>query len=197
MEDIEKYFIDFVKKECKKYGVKCRLKNTSYVIINKTTKVSGYFDESVPELVCSMNSKESISILVHEYCHLTQWIDYIPLWKKAEISIPIVFNWLDGKNVRNIKQHLAVCRDLELDNEKRSVEMIKKHNLPIDIKRYIKRANAYVQFYNYLYISRKWSNSKNTPYNNENLINIMPDKFNMRYSKMSKKVEKMFIQENI
>lgn len=197
MDDKTKYFIDFVKKECKSYEVKCVLKKTNYVRISKNIRASGYFDESVPVLVCSMLREDSIGILAHEYCHLTQWIDNIPLWKKSEKSIPCIDEWLKGKEIRNIKYHLAVCRDLELDNEKRAVKIIKKFDLPIDIDHYIRKANAYVQSYNYMLISRSWYKPGNTPYSNENLINAMPKKFNMDYSKLSKRIEKIFIEEKI
>lgn len=197
MTDNSKYFIDFVKKECRKYKVKCVLKKTKYIKIRKDMLVSGYFDEEVPELVCSMLREDSIGILAHEYCHLTQWVENIPIWKKAGVSIPIINDWLQGEKVKNIRKHLAVCRDLELDNEKRAVKIIKQFELPIDIDNYIRKANAYVLSYNYIYSTRRWFKPKNSPYSNQTLINSMSNKFNMNYNKLSKRVEKIFISENI
>jgi hypothetical protein len=197
MEETSKQFIEFVKSECKKYGVVCSLRNTVYVRAGEKMAASGYFDESVPTLVCSVKNQNFLPILVHEYCHLTQWVEKIPIWKKSNLSMIKVQEWLSGKEVRNIKNYLSVCRDLELDNEKRSVKIIKKHKLPIDIKDYVKRANAYVQFYNYLAISRKWCSSKNTPYNNKMLIEAMPCRFSMDYTTLPKKIEKIFIDQNI
>jgi hypothetical protein len=75
--------------------------------------------------------------------------------------------------------------------------MIKRFNLPIDIDIYIKKANAYVQYYNYLPISRKWCNPKNTPYKNERLVEAMSTKFNMDYSKLTNKLLKIFEEEKI
>jgi hypothetical protein len=197
MENISLQFIEFVKDECKKYGVVCSLRNTKYVRAGKKITASGYFDESVPTLVCAVKNPNFLPILVHEYCHLTQWVEGIPLWKKAYNSMLKLENWLSGEDVKNIKRYLSICRDLELDNEKRSVKIIKKYNLPIDIKDYTKRANAYVQFYNYLAVSRKWCNSKNTPYNNRILIEAMPSRFSMDYTTLPKKIEKIFIDQNI
>ncbi len=197
MEEASKQFIEFVKSECKKYGVVLSLRNTRYVKAGEKIKASGYFDESVPTLVCAIKKSDFLPILVHEYAHLTQWVDQIPIWKKSYKSLIKVNEWLCGKEVRSIKDHLAVCRDLELDNEKRSVKIIKKHRLPIDVKDYTRRANAYVQFYNYLAISRKWSDSKNTPYTNRVLIEAMPCRFNMDYTTLPKKIEKIFINEKI
>jgi hypothetical protein len=106
-------------------------------------------------------------------------------------------DWLNGVDNSNIDNHIALARDLELDNEKRSVKIIKKFNLPIDIKEYTKRANAYVQFYNYMMITRRWSDPKNSPYTNKKIIEAMPDRFNMDYTVLPKKLLKVFIEEKI
>jgi hypothetical protein len=190
-----KYFIAFVKAECRKEGVKCDLRNTKYVKVTNSIKASGYFDETVPTLVCSMGRKDSVEILVHEYCHLTQWKEQIPLWKACVKSMALLDHWLEGNSVVNIKKHIANCRDLELDNEKRSVQLIKDFELPIDTESYIKKANSYVHFYNYMLISRRWCNTKNSPYSNKKLIEAMSPKFNMNYKKLPKRIEKIFTEE--
>lgn len=190
-----KYFIAFVKAECRREGVKCDLRKTKYVKISDNIKASGYFDETVPTLVCSMGRKDSIEILVHEYCHLTQWRDQIPLWKCVGTSMTAIDDWLDGKNVKNIKKHLANSRDLELDNEKRSVKVIKEFELPINIDNYIRKANSYVHFYNYMFLSRRWCTPNNSPYGNKKLMQAMSPKFNMNYKKLPKRIEKIFVEE--
>ncbi len=76
-------FIQFVKDECKKYGVKCSLRNVNYVKLSGNIKCSGWFDETIPELVSALNRKDWIEILAHEYSHLTQWVENIELWKKT------------------------------------------------------------------------------------------------------------------
>lgn len=196
----EAKFVELVKSNCSAFGVKCVLKDVKYLKISNSIRCSGYFDDgdSVnPVLAVATNRKDWLEILVHEYCHFTQWIDQIPLWEKAATSLYYVDKWLEGNSVRNIQKHIGVARDLELDNEKRSVEMIKQHNLNIDVDHYIRKANAYVQFYNYLGKSRRWCKPGNSPYTNERVIAAMPNNFRMRYSKLSKKVEKLFINENI
>ena len=190
-----KYFIAFVKAECRKEGVKCDLRNTKYVKLSDSMNASGYFDESIPTLVCSMGRSDSIEILAHEYCHLTQWREQIPLWKSVNTGMSAIDDWLGGKNVKNIEKHLANSRDLELDNEKRAVKLIKEFDLPINIESYTRKANSYVHFYNYMLISRRWCSIKNSPYSNKRLIEAMSPKFNMNYKKLSKKIEKIFIEE--
>jgi len=190
-------FIQFVKDECKTYGVKCSLRPSKYVKMDGNVKCSGWFDEEVPELVVAMNRPDWIEILAHEYGHLTQWVEQVPIWKKAEVSLGKVWEWLDGKNCRTIEKHIAVARDLELDNEKRAVKIIKKFELKVDLVHYVKKANAYVQFYNWMLVTRKWSKPKNSPYKNKNLVDAMSNKFNMKYDYLTPKLEKIFRTENI
>ncbi len=190
-------FIKHVKAECKQEGVKCDLRNTRYVKISPSIKASGYFDEEGPVLVCSMKRPDSLEILAHEYGHLTQWREQIPLWKAVGISMPLVDEWLVGKDVPNIKKHIAVCRDLELDNEKRTVKLIKEFDLPVDIDHYIRKANAYVYFYTRMLSTRKWATPQNSPYTNKNIISTMPKAFKKDYSIIPKKIEQVFISENL
>lgn len=190
-----KYFTAFVKAECRKEGVKCDLRNTQYVKISDSIKASGYFDGTVPTLVCSMGRGDSIEILVHEYSHLTQWREKIPLWVQSEKSMDLIDEWLSGKEVKNIEEHIKISRDLELDNEKRSVKIIKQFNLPINVENYIKKANSYIHFYNYMMISRRWCTPTTSPYTNKRLLEVMSPKFNMNYKKLSKKLEKIFTEE--
>lgn len=197
MNKKESAFLDHVKSECKKYGVKCDLRKTKYVKLSGNIKCSGYFDDSIPVLVCSMNRPDWIEILAHEFCHLTQWVDQVSIWHDSNFSIPLVDAWLSGKNVHHIKKHLAVCRELELDNEKRSVKMIKKFDLDVDIDQYIRKANAYVFFYNRLLATRKWATPQNSPYSNKRIIETMPRYFKTDYSITPKKIERIFIQENL
>ena len=67
----------------------------------------------------------------------------------------------------------------------------------MDVPMYVKKANAYIQFYNYIGTTRKWSNPKNAPYANVKIIEAMPDKFRMRYSEMSKRLVKLYAEQNI
>lgn len=192
-------FITYVKVECKKYGVKCDLRKVSHVRLGKGIKCSGWFDPDTdkPALVCSMNRPDFLEILVHEFCHMQQWIEQCPKWVEAGDSMNYIDKWLSGKNTKNIKKYIDLSRDLELDNEKRSVKMIKKFNLDIDINVYIKKANSYILFYNWMLESRKWSVPNNSPYKNERLLSAMPTNFRMNYTKIPDKIRKIYEEENI
>ena len=193
----DKAFIAHVKAHCKELGIKCDLRPTKWIYCGPNIKCSGYFDSDGKVLVVSMNSKDALGILVHEYCHLTQWQDGIELWDIANVSLGKVERWLQGKRVNHIAKHLAHSRDLELDNERRSLKMMRKWKLSINEEDYVKKANAYVHFYNWLYYSRSWSKPGNSPYKNVNIISIMSGKFNMKYDQMPRKVFDTFMEEGI
>lgn len=184
-------FIKFVRQECKTHGIKFLLKRSKYVIVSKTIKCSGWFDAEAKELVVAGKSRNWLATLVHEYAHLTQWVDQCKEWRAAE-GIENIDDWLNGKKIKNPKRALAKTRDLELDNEKRSVKLIKDWELPIDIKDYTQRANAYVQFYNYMFYTRRWCTPKNSPYRNPKIYKYMPTVFNMNYKVLSEKYKKVF-----
>jgi hypothetical protein len=84
-----------------------------------------------------------------------------------------------------------------LDNEKRTVKLIKKWKLPIDLNDYIKKANAYIQFYNWMRYSKRWSSPGNAPYSNKAIYEAMPPNFRMNYKKMSDKYFKLYKEQNI
>jgi hypothetical protein len=193
----EKRFIQWVKKQCKENGVKCDLRKVKYLRLSGNIRCSGYFDEESKELVVAMNNTDWLGIIVHEYCHMTQWLEGVKVWTDGCEGLEKVEEWLSGKSVRGIKTALAKSRDLELDNEKRSVALMKKWGLKIDIDDYIRKANAYVMFYNYMYHSRKWSAPGNAPYSNQMIISKMSNKFNMRYKQMSERLLKLYKDENI
>lgn len=185
-------FVAFVKQECKKYGVRLKLKKSQYLRLTGNIKCSGYFDDKNKELVVAMNRPDWLAILVHEFAHLTQWVDNCKVWRDLGDSIEKVDDWLTGKEVVNIKKALGKCRDLELDNEKRSARLIRKWKLPIDSKVYTQKANAYVQFYNYMYFTRRWSTPGNSPYSNPKIYSKMPRIFKMNYKKISTKYIEVF-----
>lgn len=193
----EKEFIEFVRKECKEHGIKLDLRNTRSVSLGDNSRCAGYFDIENKVLVSSMNRPDSFGILVHEYCHMTQWAEDIPLWRKSNVALFKLWSWLEGEEVKNIKKYIAIARDLELDNEKRAVKIIKKFNLNIDTREYIKKANAYIHYYNWLLYSRKWSKASNSPYRNKIILEAMSDKFNMKYSELTDKLYKLYEQEKI
>ena len=190
-------FIEHVKAECKAAGIKLKLKKVKYLVLSKEIRCSGYFDETRKELVVAKNNPYWLEILVHEYGHLTQWKDNCKEWKNLGDSLSIIDDWLGGKEVKGIKKALSRARDLELDNEKRSVKIMKEWNLPIDTKEYTQKANAYVAFYTWMYRTRRWCSPANSPTRNPQVFKQMPKIFRMNYKVLSKKHLKIFKEAGI
>lgn len=192
----EQEFVQFVKEECKYYGVKFRLSKSRQVRLGNGGMCRGFFDDGRRELVCATNNPHFLGILAHEYCHMRQWIEKADIWVKANEldSYTAWQDFLDGKEV-DAELHLSIIRDLELDNEKRTVALIKKLKLPIDVGDYIKKANCYIMFYNWMKISGKWC--KTAPYDHKRLFDAVPDKFSLNYNKLPKKLETIFREEGI
>jgi len=193
-----KAFINHVKGHCKEVGIRCQIRPVKYLVLSGNIRCSGYFCEETMRLVVAGNSKDWLGILVHEYAHLTQWQDKSTnIWKTGSTGVTHLDDWLGGKKIRSVKKAIEQSRDLELDNEKRSVKLIKKWKLPIDLNDYIKKANAYVQFYNYMRYSKRWSRPGNAPYSNKVIYEAMPTNFRMNYKKMSDKYLQLYKQQNI
>lgn len=196
LSDTEKNFVKFVRSECEKHGVKLKLVHRDRIRVGQRMWGSGYFDESVPSIAVAVLKSDWLEILVHEYGHLTQWVEQCKEWKKADRydSCWHMEKWLVGEQVKNPFLHINNMRDVELDNEKRSVQIIKQHGLEgkINIEKYIQCANAYISSYNYMKYTRKWPHSNDKPGFNRGLIKRMPKTFRMNHEKMSKRIYNLF-----
>jgi hypothetical protein len=107
-----------------------------------------------------------------------------------------MYEWLDGKRTKHIQQHLKIVQALELDCEKRAVNLMTKWNVGFDKKHYIRGANAYMYYFEYLAISRKWCNPHNTASNNQAILAIMPSTFLGDYT-MTELIKNTFKNEGI
>lgn len=192
-------FIELVKNGCKKHKVSCKLKNVNYLKPTPTIRCTGYFDDESRTLQVAMKQRDAFEILVHEYSHLTQWIDKVPVYTKANKYLLAVDEWIAGTDLPEIVIDTAIqgIVDLELDNEKRSAKLINKYGLSIDKESYVKKANAYLYFYHWMRKTRKWCSPNNPPYRNKNIVAAMPTAFRGKYDKLPKRFEKVFEQENI
>jgi len=173
------------------------LRKVSYLRLDANIKCSGYFDDEGGNLVVAMNSPLALEILVHEFGHLTQYVDNCKPWRDLGNSLDKMTDWLQGQDVRNSSKYIDVARNMELDNEKRSVQIIKDFNLNIDISSYIKRANSYIYFYNWMKTTRRWSTPNNSPYKNQRLLDAMPKTFQKSYKTIPKRIAKVFKEQNI
>ncbi len=189
-------FLSLVKADCKKHGYRFFMGKRNYVTTSGT-KVTGYFCDAPKILAIATKAKDYEITLAHEYCHLTQVVDNIALWKLCDVSSIKVDDWLAGKQVKDIKHHISIVRSLELDNEMRTANLMDIYDFGISKEDYTRKANAYIMFHNWLLTSRRWSKVGKSASHNEKIINAMSDKFDMDYSKLSPKLRRLFKREDI
>lgn len=179
-------FIEKIKQECAEAGVICLFPETEKVSYPGSTAfmVSGYFDDKIgPTLACAIGKPERdwYEILVHESCHMDQWVQKDPLWLNIDSngidSDKGMDEWLGGKqfSVDEYTHFIRTMQAVEIDCEKRSVKKILDLNLDIDTPSYIKRANSYLFFYSIMLETHKWCDV--APYNVPEIVNMMPSHF--------------------
>ena len=162
--------------KCIQNKISFKLQYTSHVDIDGLP-CSGYFDEKT--LCVAVNKKKEMDwlmVLVHEDCHLDQWLEGSEYWVPDKDAISIVEGWIAGKKYtkKRLLQGFNNTIAVELDCEKRSVLKAKKYKLPLNMKQYIQQANSYLFAYAASYHTKKWYKS---PYENVKIWSKMPDEF--------------------
>lgn len=194
-----KSFIDDLKIYTKENNIKLVLSPEKGVQFSEGgIMCNGYFDDITSTLACALGKDVSqwLVILLHESCHMDQWIEKVPEWTE-NVGMDNIEKWLGGDNnvnMNNIDNEIRTSMIVEVDCERRTVEKIKKYDLQslINIDEYIKKSNAYVLFYLWMRKNRKWYTVGKEPYNIPEITNIMPNTFDIDYSKMTPKIEKKF-----
>ncbi len=177
-------------------NVSIKLSNTKTVLFSENSNdySSGFFCDNPKEFAVAVGKpqKEWFPIFIHEYNHFLQWKEQSKEWLNCD---DVFFDhWLSDNtvNTRKVNKGIASLITLELDCEKRSVEMIKKFKLNIDTEHYIKCANSYVLFYNILKEKRQWYDK--APYTVDEIIDIMPNYWLNDYSKTPRLYKKLVLK---
>lgn len=186
-----------IRRRCRALGVTFDLRPGLRVQASPGVMCAGFFDyadERGPRLVVAkkMSDDHFIGVLLHEYCHATQWAENCTVWRD-DIFWGTQCNtheWLgSGKPCTPLmKKALESARDLEADNERRTVRLIKEMNAPIDLGEYIQQANAYIHFYNTMHITNEWYHPDRVPYKSPDVTKMFrSDKIEDDFSKTSKR----------
>ena len=185
-------FIKMVKDECKKNGVRFFLSKRPYVTYDRQ-RVNGYFID-IPDPVLAVATgqtrKQWFKVLIHEYCHMLQWLDGAREWHNSIKAEPF-WPWFAGNKKLSSKQahkYAMYLVDVELDCERRVLKMIKDLDLPIDAGQYARNANAYVYFYHLALKHRRWYDIGQEPYNTPKLVALMPAHLRGSHRSISKKM---------
>ncbi len=171
-------FIEDLETKCKEYGVKLVLYDMKF-IENDGDKFGGWFDADNKELHCAFPDKiqtKYVELLVHESCHMDQWIENTKYWtiERRNNSLTEVWKILKGEKVDKLKYHLKNVQMMEAECEKMSIQKIKDYDLGINIERYAMKANSYLLFYSVLVETKKWTDYP--PYKFKDIWRGLPDK---------------------
>jgi len=148
--------LDIVKK-CGRFGVSVLVADSDKVDCDGIW-TSGWFCEDTKTLAVAigLEPKHWVEVLLHEYCHVQQWVEQCDVWRKVDKHTVQMQDWLDGTPCRNIKQVAADTRDMEMDCERRTYRLALELDAPIDLKEHARRANAYGHYHNVAVEVRKW-----------------------------------------
>lgn len=112
-------FIYSLRRQAKALGIKLILSSSKkYVSMGKDdVETSGYFDakSGSNKGVLGVGTKRPINewlpVLVHESCHMDQWNEGLPIWKKSEnMRYNLFDDWLAGKRCN--KKDAYYCIDV-------------------------------------------------------------------------------------
>lgn len=205
-DDVNKIqkFIDDLKIITKEKNVKLILSPEQGVQFSEGGIIcNGYFDGETPTLACALGKDVSqwLIILLHESCHMDQWIEQVPAWTENDAGMENIDLWLNGDDdvdMSLIDKEIRLSMDCEIDCEKRTVEKIKKYGLQdiINIDEYIQKSNAYVLFYLWMRKNRRWYTVGKEPYNIASVVSVMPKTFDTDYTNLDPKIEKAY-DENL
>lgn len=202
LEELSPEVLEFVQTELDKareHGISLRLPKSKSVF-HKGVCCAGYFDEDALEfaVACGKSSKKWLSIFVHETCHIDQWAEATDIWYKKVNGLEpttLIDEWIENKielDPYTLGKAFDAIVNIELDCEKRSIEKIKTHNLPIKIDTYIRKSNAYVWSYRLIQETRDWDHS--AAYETPEVWRAMPKHFDNDYNKLPDDIRSVFYQ---
>ena len=169
-------FLRYLSWRAAKLGVEFRFIDAPSVPYNGNpdTPVSGFFVESpapVLGLAIGKDPEEWLEILAHESSHMDQWAQGSQAWSNNVMpdgreAVDWIDDWISGQEVdQGLLSHaFQAAKAVELDCERRTITKIRSFGLPIDVRGYAQRANAYVHFYGQVEKTRAWNETGRAPY---------------------------------
>ena len=199
-----KDFIAHVKAVAKEHGVVVKIKNSNNVREPAgNTLCCGYFLDSDNEktIVVARGDRplhEWLGFLVHEYCHMMQWIERSPAYtntflkggEDATYKLSLLENGEANYNKRLRRVYTKKTIACELDCERRAVKAIKKFGLPINVEAYKRSAAITLYKYWVLCNTGKWIGDSFE--RKRSLINKVKPSLKGRFNCVPKEIEVAF-----
>jgi hypothetical protein len=189
-------FISSVKRQCKKYGIELILSPSKRVVLTDDylQECSGYFCDTDKALVvaCGKPFEDWFDLLIHEFSHMEQWKSD-ERWGAWNDATGKTWDWLAGNIMLNKTQVLNMLDsmvELEKDCEMRAIEKIKKWDLPVNLTRYVKKANVYLYSYYMMPILKRFPTGI---YTDKTLIEMAPKNFKKTYRNVPKDMAEYII----
>lgn len=181
-------FLDWVYALADERGVSIQVMNSNSISADGIP-CSGYFDPGSRSLRVAAGSavprERWLSVLIHEAAHLVQWTRKTRSWTACRLNgrdvTAVVDGYLQRPSARFAKSTIdeAFRRvvAMELEAERMAARMIVRHNLPIDLDTYVRKANAYLTFYRWSRQNRLWYSRGRPPYKFRAIWSKMPADF--------------------
>ena len=177
-----KRFVSHVRNHLKEYGFVLVFGRGSKVNIN-SARCEGYFSTSPSkEIRVATNNVGWLDILAHEYCHFLQWLDKPQNILKIEDTAGIIVHNISigympiRYGPKRIDDAFMKIAEMERDCERRTVQIIKKWELPINKDLYIRRANLYIYLHHMWKLHRTLKTRFN-PNTSRRILSSMPKTF--------------------
>jgi hypothetical protein len=170
-DSIAKKFLKKVANDCIDYNIAFSMINDDQIPCKGSTCAGTFLDGDSLEIAVNKPSKMWLPVLVHEYNHMLQWKNKTKAWRKSESfkrkypkigldAVTVFWNWMEKEGSKFISkkiihESMVLTRDLELECEKMTAKLLKKLYKDYNIKKYIKQSNAYIQYYNFMFRTRK------------------------------------------
>lgn len=197
-------FINELVRRTAELGVKLRMVPASHVVY-EGTECSGFFTH-IPEplLAFPLKGPQSETTMLHESQHMEQWHENCKAWREHMVTSTIgaedlLFLWIDGKielTQGQARGYAQLACNVELDCDKRTVRLMrrlrKEGKTTIDVKVYTQQANSYSMFWKMVGRSRQWYSIGKQPYAIPEVYSEFPNTFNLDYTKLPKRYERLF-----
>lgn len=178
--ELEEIVLQFIRSESEIHNFRVRLYESYMAEYRGKPYSSGYFvspDLDKTRKYCLLAvgierpTREWVETLLHEYCHFTQYLEQIPLWKES-----VKLGLKKYPSPSDLKRQHELSIAIEYDCEKRTVRLIKKLKIDhlIDVAQYARRANSYLTFYHVYAKTNKWYDR--APFSIKAITNKMPSK---------------------
>ena len=166
-----KKFEEYARNYCEKHDKTITLvpQKTVWQEEFKDFKCAGFCDGD--EMVIATKNPKFHTVFVHEFSHLTQAVERIPIWyESGDIWSAIQKGKVSLKHWDEFVKVIAVERDCE----RRTLNLIKKFNITSP-EIYAQNANIYLYYYQYVFMTECWSRRKSL-YECKELRSIIPTK---------------------